>query len=81
MSSDGILIHGITTLSLFVVDADAVHEACVAQGADIVVSIDSKPWRMREFMLRDINGHLLRTGHGEKLVSEIERFQVNESAE
>jgi uncharacterized glyoxalase superfamily protein PhnB len=67
------------TIYLFVENADALHEAYTASGADIVEPISSTPWGMREFVVRDINGHLLRIGHGEKGTAEIERFQVGES--
>jgi uncharacterized glyoxalase superfamily protein PhnB len=67
------------TIYLFVDNADALHETYTASGADIVEPIYSTPWGMREFVVRDINGHKLRIGHGEKDTADIERFQTGES--
>ena len=69
------------TLYLFVEDADAVYDACTSTGAEVVEPIASMPWGMREFVVRDINGHLLRIGHGEESIPEIERFHTGESGE
>ena len=44
-------------------DADFVYAVCRERGAKIVESIETKPWRMREFTIEDPNGHLFRIGH------------------
>jgi catechol 2,3-dioxygenase-like lactoylglutathione lyase family enzyme len=62
--------------SIFVDDADAVYEDCRARGADIASELESKPWGMREFSVRDPDGHILRIGHGERPVYEIPQFKT-----
>lgn len=44
-------------------DADALYAIYRERGAEIVEKIDSKPWGMREFTIRDPNGHYFRIGH------------------
>lgn len=47
-------------------DADFVYAVCRERNAPIEAPIASKPWGMREFSVRDPNGHLLRIGHSTK---------------
>ena len=47
----------------FVDDADFVYAVCREHDVPIEEPISSKPWGMREFSIRDPNGHLLRIGH------------------
>jgi catechol 2,3-dioxygenase-like lactoylglutathione lyase family enzyme len=51
-------------VSFFVDDVDAVYEACRASGGEIVSPLEQKPWNVREFSLRDADGHVLRIGTG-----------------
>ena len=44
-------------------DADRLFALYVERGADIVEPIADRPWGMREFTLRDPNGHRFRIGH------------------
>ena len=44
-------------------DADALHAEFAAKGADIVCPPDDQPYMMREFQVRDLDGHLLGFGH------------------
>jgi uncharacterized glyoxalase superfamily protein PhnB len=44
-------------------DADALYAIYRERGANIVERPDSKPWGIREFSLRDPNGHYFRIGH------------------
>jgi uncharacterized glyoxalase superfamily protein PhnB len=44
-------------------DADALHAEFAAKGADIVCPPEDQPYMMREFQVRDIDGHLLGCGH------------------
>jgi uncharacterized glyoxalase superfamily protein PhnB len=44
-------------------DADALCAIYRERGAEIVEPIDTRPWGMREFTLRDLNGHYFRIGH------------------
>ena len=43
-------------------DADSLFAIYRERGADIVEKIESKPWGMREFAIRDPNGHVFRIG-------------------
>jgi uncharacterized glyoxalase superfamily protein PhnB len=44
-------------------DADALHAEFAAKGADIVCAPEDMPYMMREFQVRDLDGHLLGCGH------------------
>ena len=44
-------------------DADALHAEFEAAGADIVCPLEDQPYGMREFQVRDPDGHLLGFGH------------------
>ena len=44
-------------------DADALHAEFAANGADIVCPPEDQPYLMREFQVRDLDGHLLGFGH------------------
>jgi catechol 2,3-dioxygenase-like lactoylglutathione lyase family enzyme len=44
--------------SVFVDDVDAVYE----RGGEIVSELEQKPWGLREFSLRDLDGNVLRIG-------------------
>jgi uncharacterized glyoxalase superfamily protein PhnB len=48
---------------LDVTDADALHAEFQASGADIVCQPEDQPYMMREFQVRDLDGHLLGCGH------------------
>jgi catechol 2,3-dioxygenase-like lactoylglutathione lyase family enzyme len=52
-----------TTLCLLVDDADFVYAVCRERAAEVAEPIATHPWGMREFTLRDPDGHLLRIGH------------------
>ena len=43
---------------------DELHEKHRAAGATIVSPIENKPWGLREYTVRDLNGHYLRFGQG-----------------
>jgi uncharacterized glyoxalase superfamily protein PhnB len=43
-------------------DADAMHAEFRAKGADIVCEPEDQPYMMREFQVRDLDGHLLGFG-------------------
>ena len=55
--------HPASICCVLVDDADFVHAVCRERDAKIVDPIASHPWGMREFTVRDPNGHLLRIGH------------------
>jgi uncharacterized glyoxalase superfamily protein PhnB len=44
-------------------DADALFAEFGANGADMVCPPDDLPYGMREFQVRDVDGHLLAFGH------------------
>ncbi len=44
-------------------DADEVYAKYKKSGVEIVADITTQPWGMREFTIRDVNGHCLRIGH------------------
>jgi len=44
-------------------DADALYAEFAANGADVVCAPEDEPYMMREFSVRDPDGHLLAFGH------------------
>ena len=46
-----------------VADADSYYRHLKAQGAELLSEIADKPWNMREFGLRTIDGHRITIGH------------------
>jgi uncharacterized glyoxalase superfamily protein PhnB len=48
---------------LDVSDADALHAEFQANGADIICPPEDQPYMMREFQVRDLDGHVLGCGH------------------
>ncbi len=50
-------------LAVFVDDADIAYEKYRAAGADIVGEIETTPWRLRGFTVRDPDGNLIGISH------------------
>jgi uncharacterized glyoxalase superfamily protein PhnB len=50
-------------LALNVDNVDGYYEAIKVKGAEILSPPDTKPWFMREMLVKDPNGHILRIGH------------------
>jgi len=48
---------------LRVTDADSYYQDLKAKGADLLSEIEDKPWKMREFGLRTLDGHRIMIGH------------------
>ena len=48
---------------LRVADADSYYDDLKGKGADLLSEIEDKPWNMREFGLRTIDGHRITIGH------------------
>ncbi|HEX4590284.1 MAG TPA: VOC family protein [Gemmataceae bacterium] len=48
---------------LRVADADVWYNDLKAKGADLTSAIADKPWKMREFGLRTVDGHRIMIGH------------------
>ncbi len=44
-------------------DADALHDEHKAKGADIICAPETQPYMMREFQVRDPDGHVLVFAH------------------
>ena len=55
--------HPGTWLCLNVDNVDKYYEAIKAKGALILSEPDTKPWFMREMLVKDPDGHILRIGH------------------
>jgi uncharacterized glyoxalase superfamily protein PhnB len=51
--------------AILVDDADAIYAEYRKSGAEIVDDIETKPWAMREFTIRDPDGNRFRIGHGD----------------
>jgi GNAT superfamily N-acetyltransferase len=48
--------------SFFVEGVDALHDLHDCNGAAICSPLEAKPWGLREYTVRDLNGHYLRFG-------------------
>ena len=48
---------------LRVSDADQYYKDLQSKGAEILSAIQDKPWKMREFALRTVDGHRITIGH------------------
>ena len=48
---------------LRVLDADRYYDDLRAKGAELLSEIQDKPWNMREFALRTVDGHRITIGH------------------
>ncbi len=48
---------------LCVTDADRYYHDLMAKGADLLSVIADKPWNMREFGVRTVDGHRIMIGH------------------
>jgi uncharacterized glyoxalase superfamily protein PhnB len=44
-------------------DADSYYKDLKAKGADLISRIEDKPWNMREFGVRTVDGHRIMIGH------------------
>ncbi len=62
--------------SIFVDDVEAVYASCRERGAEIVAELELKPWKVREFSVRDPGGNILRIGRGEEPVDRVEQFTL-----
>lgn len=55
-------IHPVT-LWIFTENVDAAHDALEAAGADIAEPLENRPWGLRQFTVRDRDGHLIHFHH------------------
>jgi catechol 2,3-dioxygenase-like lactoylglutathione lyase family enzyme len=67
-----------TTCSIFVDDVESIYERCRERGGEIVSDLEAKPWGVREFSIRDPDGHVLRIGRSESDVADAVQFSVPE---
>jgi predicted enzyme related to lactoylglutathione lyase len=61
--------------SLFVDDVDGVYDAVRERGGEIESALETKPWNVREFTVRDPDGNCLRVGEG--VESPVERPELS----
>lgn len=47
-------------MSVWVDDVDAVHEACLRKGLEVMAGPEEKPWGVREMPVRHPDGHMFR---------------------
>lgn len=55
-------IHPVT-LWVYTEDPDGLHEHLKSAGATIIDPPETKPWGLRQFSVRDLNGHILHFHH------------------
>jgi len=55
--------HKGTWLAINVNNVDEYYEVIKAKNAEIISPPDTKPWSMREMLVKDPDGHILRIGH------------------
>jgi uncharacterized glyoxalase superfamily protein PhnB len=51
---------------------ESIYERCRDRGGEIVGDLEAKPWGVREFSIRDPDGHVLRIG-GARVMSPTQR--------
>lgn len=48
---------------IFAENVDLTYAELKKRGADIIEEIEDKPWNMRQFAIRDLNGHIFYIHH------------------
>lgn len=48
---------------IFAPDVDVTYEKLKESGADIIDDIENKPWGLRQFTIKDLNGHIFHIHH------------------
>jgi len=48
---------------IFAEDVDSTYAEFKDSGADIIDDIENKPWNIRQFTIRDLNGHIFYIHH------------------
>jgi uncharacterized glyoxalase superfamily protein PhnB len=48
---------------IFAEDVDLTYAEFKDRGADIIEDIENKPWNIRQFTIRDLNGHIFYIHH------------------
>lgn len=49
---------------IYAEDVDLTYAEFRERGADIIEEIDDKPWNIRQFTIKDLNGHIFYIHHG-----------------
>jgi hypothetical protein len=49
---------------IYAENVDASYAEFKERGADIIDDIEDKPWNIRQFTIRDLNGHIFYIHHG-----------------
>ncbi|MFD2871048.1 VOC family protein [Mucilaginibacter ximonensis] len=49
---------------IFTETVDEAYQELKARGADIVENIEDKPWNIRQFAIKDLNGHIFYIHQG-----------------
>ena len=52
-----------TWLAIIVEDVDVYYEMIKGRGANIIATPESHEWNMREMLVQDPDGHMIRFGH------------------
>ena len=55
--------HPGTWLSIMLDNVDEYYETIKSKGANIIAPPDSKEWNIREMLVQDPDGHIIRFGH------------------
>ena len=53
-----------TWIAINVDNVDEYYETIKARGAKILAAPEDKEWFMREMLVEDLDGHIIRFGHG-----------------
>lgn len=48
---------------IFAEDVDLTYAEFKSRGADIIEDIENKSWNMRQFAIKDLNGHIFYVHH------------------
>ncbi len=48
---------------IFAEDVDLTYTELKGRGADIIDDIEDKPWNIRQFAIKDLNGHIFYVHH------------------
>jgi uncharacterized glyoxalase superfamily protein PhnB len=48
---------------IFSEDVDLTYAECMGRGVNIIEQIENKPWNLRQFAIRDLNGHVFYIHH------------------
>lgn len=55
-------VAGIAAVYVDVADVEAAHARCQVEGVELTAPLTTHPWGMRDFVVRDPDGHQLAVG-------------------